>query len=50
MVSVRHANFIENRGKATAGQIIELMHMVADRVQSHSGIRLQPEVEVVGRV
>jgi UDP-N-acetylenolpyruvoylglucosamine reductase len=27
-----------------------LMHMVADRVQSHSGIRLQPEVEVVGRV
>ncbi|KIX15086.1 UDP-N-acetylenolpyruvoylglucosamine reductase [Dethiosulfatarculus sandiegensis] len=50
MVSVRHANFIENRGKATASQIIELMQVVSDRVKSQAGVRLQPEVEVVGRV
>lgn len=47
-VSVKHANFIINLGDATANEIACLIDLVQDRVERHSGIRLQPEVRRVG--
>ncbi len=50
VVSSRHANFIENRGAATAGDVLGLMRQVADRVKREFGVELEPEVRVVGDV
>ncbi len=47
-VSPRHANFIENQGRARAREVLALMEEVARRVRRHSGVDLEPEVEVVG--
>ena len=43
-VSKKHANFLVNRGRATAQEIIELMHLVQKQVQKDSNIFLEPEV------
>ena len=43
-VSEKHANFLVNRGRATAQEIIELMHLVQRQVQKDSNILLEPEV------
>lgn len=50
VVSERHANFIENRGSATASQVLALMEEVSRRVRESFGVELEPEVEVVGDV
>ncbi len=50
VVSPTHANFIENRGRASAAQIWELIDQVRRRVAAHSGVELIPEVEVLGHV
>lgn len=50
MVSPRHANFIENRGGASARQVLDLMDEVRRRVRERFGVELAPEVEVVGHV
>jgi UDP-N-acetylmuramate dehydrogenase len=47
-VSTQHANFIENRGKATARDITTLMERIQDRVWETARIRLEPEVVVIG--
>ncbi|APZ42141.1 UDP-N-acetylmuramate dehydrogenase [Acidihalobacter ferrooxydans] len=47
-VAAKHANFILNTGAATAGDIEELIGQVQARVEAHSGVRLQPEVRIVG--
>ncbi|MDH3390688.1 MAG: UDP-N-acetylmuramate dehydrogenase [Desulfobulbaceae bacterium] len=47
-VSEKHANFIINTGNATATDILNLMHFVQDTVYKHSGIRLEPEVHILG--
>jgi UDP-N-acetylmuramate dehydrogenase len=47
-VSPRHANFIVNRGGATAADIETLMHRVQERVEAESGVWLEPEVRIVG--
>ncbi len=47
-VSRVHANFIVNAGRATAGQVVELMGMVQERVYAKHRIKLEPEVHVVG--
>jgi UDP-N-acetylmuramate dehydrogenase len=46
VVSPKHANFIINRGHATATQIQELIALVIERVQEKFGIRLELEIEV----
>ncbi len=46
VVSQHHANFIVNAGGATAGDIVALMELVQEKVWSHSGIMLEPEVDV----
>lgn len=48
VVSDKHANFIINTGNATAGDIESLINLVRDRVEAASGVRLQPEVHMVG--
>ncbi|MGI6734530.1 MAG: UDP-N-acetylmuramate dehydrogenase [Anaerovoracaceae bacterium] len=48
MVSPLHAGFIINTGGATAGDIIALMELVQQRVYEYSGVRLEPEVRIIG--
>jgi UDP-N-acetylmuramate dehydrogenase len=47
-VSDKHANFIVNRGGATASDIEALIHYVQDVVERECGVRLEPEVHIVG--
>jgi len=47
-VSVKHANFIINQGGATARDIENLMLMVQQQVNEKFGIKLQPEVKIIG--
>ena len=48
-VSRQHANFIVNRGQATAADILGLIGRIQQRVSARFGIRLEPEVVIVGR-
>ena len=47
-ISERHANFIVNRGGATANQVLSLMEIMQNRVYRETGIRLEREVRIVG--
>lgn len=47
-VSELHANFIINRGRATAAQVLELIERIRSRVRSEEGIELELEVSVIG--
>jgi UDP-N-acetylmuramate dehydrogenase len=48
MVSPKHANFIINTGGASAGDIEALIAHVQARVEERQGVRLTPEVHVLG--
>jgi UDP-N-acetylmuramate dehydrogenase len=47
-VSEIHANFLVNRGGATAADFLKLAGIVKDRVFAASGIRLEEEVRITG--
>jgi UDP-N-acetylmuramate dehydrogenase len=47
-VSERHANFIVNRGKATAKDVLTLMEVVKQTVLEVHGVRLEPEIKIIG--
>jgi UDP-N-acetylmuramate dehydrogenase len=47
-VSEKHANFIVNRGGATAAQIERLIEHVRQVVEARTGVRLETEVHIVG--
>ncbi len=47
-VSTKHANFIVNTGTATAADIEQLIESVARTVEEVHGVRLRPEVRIVG--
>jgi UDP-N-acetylenolpyruvoylglucosamine reductase len=47
-VSSVHANFIVNRGKATASDVIRLVREVRERVRARHGVELEPEVILFG--
>jgi UDP-N-acetylmuramate dehydrogenase len=47
-VSEKHANFIVNLGDATAADIENLINEVQITVEKKTGIRLHPEVRIVG--
>jgi UDP-N-acetylmuramate dehydrogenase len=49
MVSREHANFIVNAGGATASEVAELVSLVQAAIEERFGIRLEPEIEVIGR-
>ncbi|WP_168120690.1 UDP-N-acetylmuramate dehydrogenase [Paenibacillus sp. HB172176] len=47
-VSEQHANFIVNTGQATARDVLALMSHIQSTVEERFGVRLVPEVLVVG--
>jgi UDP-N-acetylmuramate dehydrogenase len=47
-VSMKHANFIVNDGTATAADIEALIQLVQQKVEMQQGVRLTPEVHIVG--
>ena len=47
-VSVKHANFIVNEGRATAADLEALVRHVQATVEQVHGVRLKPEVRVIG--
>jgi len=47
-ISSKHANFIVNRGGATAADILALMDLARERVQAHFGVTLEPEIRIIG--
>jgi UDP-N-acetylmuramate dehydrogenase len=48
-ISRRHANFIVNRGSATARDVLALVERARETVEATSGIRLETEVRILGR-
>lgn len=48
MVAEKHANFIINTGSATAADIEALINEVVEKVLASTGVRLEPEVRIVG--
>jgi len=48
-VSQKHANFIINEGEATAADIEKLIWHVIEIVEKQQGIRLNPEVCIIGK-
>jgi UDP-N-acetylmuramate dehydrogenase len=49
MISEKHANYIVNTGDATAKDILELLSMTQKKVRKETGVKLEPEIKVVGR-
>ncbi len=47
-VSDKHANFIVNNGDATAKDIETLIFEVQQRVEQEHGVKLIPEVHIIG--
>jgi len=48
-VSMKHANFIVTSAGARAADVVELIRDVRRIVEERSGVRLEPEVRLVGR-
>jgi UDP-N-acetylmuramate dehydrogenase len=48
--SPKHANFVENLGGASTGDVVALMAEGRRRVQERFGVVLEPEVQVLGAV
>jgi UDP-N-acetylmuramate dehydrogenase len=49
IISEKHANYIINTGGARAEDILKLMSMAQEKVRKETGIKLEPEIQVVGR-
>ena len=47
-VSPMHANFIVNTGGAAASDVEALIELIIERVEAQHGVRLVPEVRIVG--
>ncbi|OGW85051.1 MAG: UDP-N-acetylenolpyruvoylglucosamine reductase [Omnitrophica bacterium RIFCSPLOWO2_01_FULL_45_10] len=46
-VSTKHANFIINRGGATATDVLDMIEMIKEKVRENYNIELELEIEVV---
>jgi UDP-N-acetylmuramate dehydrogenase len=46
VVSEKHANFIVNRGGATASDVLKLIEIVRERVRNQFNTALELEVEI----
>lgn len=49
VVSAKHANFIVNRGNASARDILELINIMHDKVFAKTGVSLDPEIKIIGK-
>jgi UDP-N-acetylmuramate dehydrogenase len=48
-ISDLHANFIVNRGGASAADVLALIELAREQVRARTGVSLEPEVRIVGR-
>ena len=48
-VSLKHANFIVNKGNASAVDVLNLIDHIQKVVEEKSGIKLEPEIVVLGK-
>ena len=48
-ISPLHANFIANLGGATAADVLALVEKARTLVWEKAGVRLEPEVRIIGR-
>ena len=48
IISPKHANFIINKGNASAQDVLELLILARNAVKKKFGIKLVPEIEVLG--
>ena len=47
-ISTKHAGFVVNSGNATAADVLKLIKEVQDRVYAKNGVKLFPEVRIIG--
>ena len=47
-ISTKHAGFVVNSGNATAADVLNLIKEVQERVYAKNGVRLFPEVRIIG--
>lgn len=47
-ISTKHAGFVVNSGNATAQDVLNLIKEVQDRVYKEKGVKLYPEVRIIG--
>jgi UDP-N-acetylmuramate dehydrogenase len=47
-VSPKHANFIVNKGKATASDVLTLIATIQDKAKKEKGVNLETEVVIIG--
>jgi UDP-N-acetylmuramate dehydrogenase len=47
-VSTLHANYFINKGKGTCKDFVSLMDKVRAKVKKQSGVKLEPEVRIIG--
>jgi UDP-N-acetylmuramate dehydrogenase len=47
-VSTKHAGFVVNTGHASAKDILQVIQEVQRRVEREHGVRLEPEVRIIG--
>ncbi len=48
-VSEKHSGFVINKGGATATDILDLMHLIQNTVYDKFGVKMEPEVRIIGR-
>ena len=48
-VSMKHANFVVNRGHARAADVIALIRKVRSAIRRLTGVRLHLELKIVGK-
>lgn len=46
-ISLKHANFIVNTGKASSSDILALMNLAKEEVKKRFGIHLEPEIQII---
>jgi UDP-N-acetylmuramate dehydrogenase len=49
-ISEMHGNFIVNAGNATAKDVLDLIQYIKDTILNSNGIKMETEVEIIGRV
>jgi len=47
-ISLKHANFIVNRGKAKASDVLALIELIQSKAKKEKGVILEPEVIIIG--
>ena len=50
VISDKHANFIINDARARAADVEALIGMIVEEVEKRHGVRLEPEVRIIGEV